>query len=110
MQNATKKLIASLVVVLMGVGIAGAANAKNLKLNLYKGDMSVEAVTSTGHSLLQCKNISGPGWKDMHTQVSAGAVVVLRVYKSKGCTGSMRQKTKRVPKDTLTNYWFETRL
>ncbi len=107
MQNATKKLIASLSVVLMGVGIAGTANAGrwkeyNLMVATYSSDLSVKVEIDTRTSQGQPGGTSGcyelsrkgtnlynskypnligrPGWKNMHIKVPTGGPNLQEVF------------------------------
>jgi len=120
MKNATKKLIASLVVVLMGGGIVGAAYAswtKTVMVRTYPGVNSVGA--SVKNRFLFCNNVWGVTNKngvwfsipDKQATVSVGEKVLFEVYSKNDCIPKyrIREGNKVVPNDGLKNFWLDTK-
>jgi len=114
MQNATKKLIASLSVVLMGIGIAGAANAatRNIMVLTQKSDGFFMAITyhNGKENRGQCLAVNGQGWRNSKVSGTVGDKTVVIFYRDKNLWCTSRNFSYSPP-ITITaknnvNFWL----
>jgi len=120
MQNATKKLIASLSVVLMGIGIAGAANAetrnktRHIMVLTQKGDGFFKVITYSkgqGRTPGPCRKVNGQGWMDGQISGTVGDKIVVIFYGDKNLPCTSPRNFKYSPDITITaknnvNFWL----
>lgn len=113
MQNATKKLIASLGVVLMGIGLAGAANAatRNIMVLTKKGDGSFKVYTdlkevSKGGG--PCREVKAPGWMNGQLSGTVGTYASVEFSSDKKCTKFSRGiALRKITSQNKINYWIK---
>ncbi len=112
MQNATKKLIASLGVVLMGIGTAGAANAatRNIMVQTYKGDGSFRVFVDNGR-FGPCRTVNAPVWMNGQISGTVGKSAAVFFYKDKRCSSTQVKNTPliKITAKEKVNFWLNYR-